>query len=47
MKRGNTKTVTTTDKEYALIKRAAETEEKSIASFMRDASIKEASRVMK
>ena len=47
MKRGNTKTVTTTDKEFALIKRAAEKQEKSIASFMRDASIKEASKVMK
>ena len=47
MKRGNTKTVTTTDKEHALIKRAAEKQEKSIASFMRDSSIKEAGKVMK
>lgn len=47
MKRGNTKTVTTTDKEFSLIKRAAEKQEKSIAAFMRDSSIKEALKAMK
>lgn len=47
MKRGNTKTVTMTDKEFALIKMAAGMQEKSIASFMRDAAIAAASKEMK
>jgi len=47
MKRGNTKTITTSDKEFALIKKAAEIQEKSIAAFMRDASIMLALKVMK
>ncbi len=41
-KRGNTKTVTTTDKEYALIKAAADKAEKSIAAYMREAAIEKA-----
>ncbi len=41
-KRGNTKTVTTTDKEFALIKAAADKAEKSIAAFMREAAIEKA-----
>ena len=47
MKRGNTKTVTTSDKEFALIKAAADQQEKSVAAFMRDASIAAASKEMK
>ena len=43
-KRGNTKTVTTTDKEFSLIKKAADKAEKSIAAFMREAAIEKANK---